>query len=60
MSEKHISTNVIDPVLIRNFDVKTPPRTIEEEFKKIYPAIMTKIRFELSPKPSKTEKEKQI
>ncbi|MCC0179845.1 transposase [Waterburya agarophytonicola K14] len=35
------------------------PQKIEEELKKIYPAIMTKIRFELSPKPSKTEKEKQ-
>ncbi len=27
--------------------------------KKIYPEIMTKIQFELSPKPSKSEKEKQ-
>jgi len=35
------------------------PSQIEEELKKIYPEIMTKIRFELSPKPSKTEKEKQ-
>lgn len=35
------------------------PSQIEEELKKIYPDIMTKIRFELSPKPSKTEKEKQ-
>ena len=35
------------------------PSQIEEELKKIYPKIMTKIRFELSPKPSKTEKEKQ-
>ncbi len=35
------------------------PSKIEEELKKIYPEIMTKIRFELSPKPSKTEKEKQ-
>ncbi len=35
------------------------PNTIEEELKKIYPEIMTKIQFELSPKPSKTEKQKQ-
>jgi transposase len=35
------------------------PAKIEEELKKIYPEIMTKIQFELSPKPSKAEKEKQ-
>ncbi len=35
------------------------PHKIEEELKKIYPEIMTKIKFELSPKPSKAEKEKQ-
>ena len=35
------------------------PATIEEELKKIYPEIMTKIQFELSAKPSKAEKEKQ-
>jgi transposase len=35
------------------------PSFIEEELKKIYPEIMTKIQFELSPKPSKSEKEKQ-
>ncbi|MGD1702391.1 transposase [Dapis sp. BLCC M229] len=33
------------------------PEKIIQEFEKIYPAIMTKIRFKLSPKPSKTEKE---
>ncbi|WP_287323287.1 transposase [Okeania sp. SIO1H4] len=33
------------------------PEKIIEELKKIYPAIMTKIRFKLSPKPSKLEKE---
>ena len=32
---------------------------LEEELKKIYPQIMTKIRFELSPKPFKTQKEKE-
>jgi len=35
------------------------PEKLIEEFKKIYPAIMTKIRFELSPKPSKVEKKQQ-
>ncbi|WP_300639508.1 transposase [Mastigocoleus sp. MO_188.B34] len=35
------------------------PEKLEEELKKIYPQIMTKIRFELSPKPSKTQKEKE-
>jgi hypothetical protein len=35
------------------------PAKIEEQLKKVYPDIMTKIQFELSPKPSKTEKEKQ-
>ncbi|WP_293160370.1 transposase [Okeania sp. SIO2C9] len=33
------------------------PQKLIEELKKIYPAIMTKIRFKLSPKPSKAEKE---
>lgn len=35
------------------------PEKITQELKKIYPAIMTKIRFELSPKPSKVEKKQQ-
>jgi len=35
------------------------PAKIEEQLKKVYPDIMTKIQFELSPKPSKVEKEKQ-
>ena len=35
------------------------PTKIEEKLKKIYPEIMTKIQFELSPKPSKIEKEKE-
>lgn len=35
------------------------PTKIEEKLKKIYPEIMTKIQFELSPKPSKVEKEKE-
>lgn len=32
------------------------PQKIMEELKKVYPAIMTKIRFKLSPKPSKAQK----
>jgi hypothetical protein len=35
------------------------PDKIEAELKQIYPEIMTKIKFELSDKPSRTEKEKQ-
>ena len=35
------------------------PEKLEEELKKFYPQIMTKIRFKLSPKPSKTQKEKE-
>ena len=32
------------------------PQTLEEALKKVYPQIMRKIRFELSPKPSRAEK----
>ena len=35
------------------------PEKLQEELKKIYPQVMTKIRFKLSPKPSKTQKEKE-
>ena len=35
------------------------PQNLEKELKKIYLAIMTKIRFERSPKPSKAQKEKE-
>lgn len=35
------------------------PEKLEQELKKIYPQIMTKIRFKLSPKPSKSQKEKE-
>jgi hypothetical protein len=35
------------------------PSKIESALKEIYPQIMSKIQFELSAKPSKTEKEKQ-
>ena len=35
------------------------PEKLEKELKKNYPQIMTKIRFELSPKPSKAQKEKE-
>lgn len=34
-------------------------KQLEEELKKIYPAIMTKIKFQLSPKPSRTQKTKE-
>ncbi|WP_367267576.1 transposase [Okeania sp. SIO2C9] len=36
------------------------PEKIIQELKKIYPAIMTKIRFKLSPKPSKAEKKQDL
>ncbi|NES71959.1 MAG: transposase, partial [Okeania sp. SIO2D1] len=35
------------------------PEKIIQELKKIYPAMMTKIRFKLSPKPSKAEKKQE-
>ena len=35
------------------------PEKIKEELEKVYPEIMSKIEFELSPKPSKAEKKKQ-
>jgi transposase len=35
------------------------PEHLREELEKVYPQIMTKIRFELSPKPSKQEKKAQ-
>lgn len=35
------------------------PKQLEEELKKVYPAIMTKIKFQLSPKPSKVQKKKE-
>ncbi|BAU66373.1 IS4 family transposase [Stanieria sp. NIES-3757] len=34
------------------------PETVMEELKKIYPNIATKIKFKLSPKPSKADKKK--
>ena len=34
------------------------PEKLIEQLKQIYPQIMTKIRFELSPKPSKSQKKK--
>lgn len=33
------------------------PKKIEEELKKVYPDIMTKIEFKITPKPSRKEKE---
>ena len=35
------------------------PETIRQALQVVYPQIMTKIRFERSPKPSKAEKEAQ-
>ncbi|MGQ4646077.1 transposase [Lyngbya aestuarii] len=35
------------------------PEKLAEELKKVYPQIMTKIRFNLSAKPDKTQKEKE-
>ena len=35
------------------------PDKLQQELEKIYPQIMRKIRFKLSPKPSKAEKEAQ-
>ncbi len=35
------------------------PEHLREKLEKVYPQIMTKIRFELSPKPSKQEKKVQ-
>ncbi|NEQ88522.1 MAG: transposase [Moorea sp. SIO2I5] len=35
------------------------PEKLTQELDKIYPQIMTKIRFELSAKPSKAQKEKE-
>lgn len=35
------------------------PKKLIEQLKQIYPQIMTKIRFELSPKPSKSQKKKE-
>jgi hypothetical protein len=35
------------------------PEKLKQELKKIYPQIMTKIKFKLSPKPSKAQKQKE-
>ena len=35
------------------------PEKLTEQLKQVYPQIMTKIRFELSPKPSKSQKKKE-
>jgi hypothetical protein len=35
------------------------PKSLTEALEKVYPQIMTKIKFELSPKPSKAEKAAQ-
>lgn len=35
------------------------PQMLVRELQKVYPQIMTKIRFELSPKPSQAKKQKQ-
>jgi Transposase DDE domain len=38
-------------------DHRYDPAYLIREFEKIYPQIMTKIKFEVPPKPSKVEKE---
>jgi ethanolamine ammonia-lyase small subunit len=35
------------------------PECIQKALEKVYPQVMTKIRFERSPKPSKAQKEAQ-
>ena len=35
------------------------PEKLEQELKKVDPQIMNKIKFKLSPKPSKAQKEKE-
>lgn len=35
------------------------PEKLEQELQKVYPQFMSKIRFELSPKPSKAQKKEQ-
>jgi hypothetical protein len=35
------------------------PNQLQQQLKKVYPQIMRKIRFELSPKPSKAQKQSQ-
>ena len=35
------------------------PEKLTEELKKIYPQIMSKIKFKLSPKPSKAQKKQE-
>lgn len=35
------------------------PESIQKALEQVYPQVMTKIRFERSPKPSKAEKEAQ-
>ena len=35
------------------------PKKLEEELKTVYPQIMSKIRFKLSPKPSKEQKKQE-
>jgi transposase len=35
------------------------PEKLEQELKKVYPQIMKKIKFKLSPKPSKAQKKKE-
>ena len=35
------------------------PKILTRELEKIYPGIMRKIRFKLSPKPSKTQKKQE-
>ena len=50
----------VKPVNIPKITIKLDhgyhPKKLEQELEKVYPQIMRKIKFELSPKPSKAEK----
>lgn len=45
------------PLITIRLDNGYHPETIRRELEKVYPEIMTKIHLELSPKPSKVEKQ---
>lgn len=63
MLEKNIDYFKAKPVNIPKItiliDHSYHPEKITPELKKIYPQIMTKIKFELSQKPSRVEKQAQ-
>ncbi len=51
---KHKPVNI--PKITILLDNGYHPKKLEEELKKVYPQIMSKIRFKLSPKPSIEQK----